>query len=51
MVILGIDPGIATIGYAVILLNKKDFSVIDYGHIETKKGKEFSQRLLEIYQD
>lgn len=50
MIILGIDPGLATTGYAVVKTqNKKDvFEVLDYGVISTKAGLKDSDRLLEI---
>ncbi len=49
---LGIDPGIAIIGWAI--LQKSDPKmplIIDYGIIETNKKLSTSQRLLEIKQD
>lgn len=50
MIILGIDPGYAIVGYGVI--NKDDktgkCSVVDYGAIETDKEKSFPTRLAEI---
>lgn len=50
MRILGIDPGLAIIGYAV--LDKADdgkISVVDYGMITTPKEHSLPVRLLEIY--
>lgn len=52
MLILGIDPGLAITGYAIIktdIYNK--LSVIEYGCIRTSKKDEHSQRLLKIYTD
>jgi crossover junction endodeoxyribonuclease RuvC len=52
MRILGIDPGLATTGWAVV-----DFDVdgnptaVDFGAITTKKGLSVSSRILEIYED
>lgn len=50
MIILGIDPGYAIVGYGVI--NKDDktgkCSVVDYGAIETDKEESFPTRLAEI---
>ena len=50
MVILGIDPGYAIIGYGVLKLNGNSFDILDYGSIETKAGTEFPERLKRIYQ-
>ena len=35
MIILGIDPGIAIVGYGVIEYKNNKFKVIDYGAITT----------------
>ena len=35
MIILGIDPGYATIGYGVIKKEGADLSAVDYGVIQT----------------
>lgn len=43
MIILGIDPGLAAVGWAV--LKKEGPELIDYDCIRTEKGKDFSQRL------
>src|SRR3989344_331127 len=54
MIILGIDPGLATIGYGIIEknkngLNKKPvFVCLDYGLIETSSSQEKTQRLKKI---
>ena len=45
MVILGIDPGYAILGYGLINYDKGAASVIDYGVIETKADMTFPQRL------
>ncbi len=37
MIILGIDPGIAIVGYGVIEAVKGNFRVLDYGVITTPK--------------
>ena len=49
MVILGIDPGYAIIGYGVISCENARFRPIEYGSIETDADTEFSERLLRIY--
>jgi crossover junction endodeoxyribonuclease RuvC len=52
MRILGIDPGLATTGWAVVDFdNDGNPTAIDYGAVTTKKGLTVSQRLLEIYND
>ena len=47
MIILGIDPGIATIGYGVIDSKRKNICT-DYGIISTPKDKDTPQRLVMI---
>ncbi len=51
MIILGIDPGIAIVGYGVINYESGRFSVIDYGAVTTKAGMKLSDRLRNIYED
>lgn len=51
MVILGIDPGIATVGFGVISSLNGQQSVIQYGTINTVAGTPFSSRLLQIAND
>ena len=51
MVILGIDPGYAIVGYGVIKYDKNRFSVIDYGAITTQAKTPFNERLLTIYNE
>ncbi len=46
-VILGIDPAIASIGYAAI----RDQEVLDYGVIKTTAGEAISVRLRQIHDD
>lgn len=50
MIILGIDPGYAIVGYGVIEKNDKTgkCSVVDYGAIETGKDDAFPTRLAMI---
>ena len=46
MIILGIDPGTATTGYAVIQKEKNNtFHILDFGVISTKKTLTDSERL------
>lgn len=50
-VVLGLDPGTATTGYGVVEEKDGKLSLVDYGCIETKAGKELSERLDEIYDE
>ena len=45
MRILGIDPGIATVGYGVIERDGNRFRAVDYGAITTPAGEKLSDRL------
>lgn len=49
MLILGIDPGYAIVGYGVVDYNANRFSVIEYGAVTTEAGNKFSSRIGEIY--
>lgn len=49
MVILGIDPGYATVGYGVIEYNGSSFRTMDYGAITTPAGVDFNRRLEMVY--
>lgn len=51
MVILGIDPGYATIGFGAVQYVKNQFSPIRFGAITTPAGEAFSARLEMIYED
>ena len=45
MIILGIDPGFATVGWGVIKTERGNASVIDYGVITTPKEERLPTRL------
>lgn len=49
MIILGIDPGYAIVGYGVIKYENGKMSVIDYGKITTPANIALSKRLKLIY--
>ena len=49
MIILGIDPGMAIVGYGAIECNNNDLKVIDFGVITTPSKMEMPQRLVTIY--
>ncbi len=51
MVILGLDPGIATVGFGIIQGEQGNFSSLAYGAIRTEAGLPLSERLEIIYQD
>lgn len=50
MVILGIDPGLATVGYGVINRDGMKLTPIDYGTIETSAGQAMPKRLRRIHE-
>jgi crossover junction endodeoxyribonuclease RuvC len=51
MIILGIDPGYAIVGYGVVNYDGYNFKPLGYGAITTKAGVPFCDRLVTIYQD
>ena len=51
MVILGIDPGYAIVGWGVIEYEHSRFRVLGYGAITTNADTPFPQRLQAIYND
>lgn len=51
MIILGIDPGYAIVGYGVLDYRSNRLSVVDYGAITTEAGTPFNRRLEMIYDD
>ena len=51
MVILGIDPGYAIVGWGVIEYSHSKFRVLGYGAITTTPEMPFPQRLQTIYND
>lgn len=51
MRILGIDPGIAIVGYCVIDVVNNDYKLVTSGSIQTDKNKTEAGRLLEISND
>ena len=50
MVILGIDPGLATMGYGVIKGERGEFRLVQYGTINTPAGQPMPLRLRAVYQ-
>ena len=51
MVILGIDPGVATIGFGLIRAERGKNTLLQYGVITTPPGIPLSERLLQISND
>ncbi|NTU67100.1 MAG: crossover junction endodeoxyribonuclease RuvC [Candidatus Moranbacteria bacterium] len=51
MRVLGIDPGTATTGWAVIEESSGKIQALAYGHISTEKDRRDEDRLLEISND
>lgn len=49
MIILGIDPGIAIVGWGVLDYSGSKFKVIDYGSIQTPSTMSTEDRLCAIY--
>lgn len=50
MVILGIDPGLATLGYGVIEAEGGKYRLIQYGTVNTPAGQPMPARLKAVYQ-
>jgi crossover junction endodeoxyribonuclease RuvC len=51
MIVIGIDPGVARLGYGVILVDKGIVTPLCYGCIQTRAGKRQAERLLTIYSE
>lgn len=49
MLILGIDPGIAILGFGIVKFEANKYTVVDYGAITTEAGVPMSERLTGIY--
>ena len=49
MIILGIDPGIAIVGWGVIEYSGSRFKTLGYGSIQTPAGQATEERLAAIY--
>ena len=50
MIILGIDPGLAIVGWGVVDYRGSKFEVLGYGSIQTPAGMPTEQRLCAIYE-
>lgn len=51
MVILGIDPGYAIVGWGLVRYEANRFKILDFGAVTTPAGMQFSDRLEKIYND
>ncbi len=51
MKILGIDPGMAIVGYGLVDADENNITLVTSGSIQTDKKLSDSKRLLEIYND
>lgn len=51
MKILGIDPGMAIVGYSIVDYDGKNIELEHSGSVQTPKGERESARLLEIFND
>ena len=51
MRIMGIDPGMAIVGYSIIDVNGDNFELVTSGSIQTDKNLSDSKRIKEIYED
>ena len=51
MIIIGIDPGLARVGYGIIEVKRNEKILLDCGIIETQKDQTEENRLLEIFMD
>ncbi len=49
MIILGIDPGLAIVGYGVLEYSGSCFRTLSYGSIQTPAGMPTEERLVAIY--
>ncbi len=50
MIVIGIDPGLATVGFGVLRKEEK-LTPLSYGCIRTSAEKKTPERLLEIYEE
>lgn len=51
MIIIGIDPGLATVGFGVLQREENIVSPLSFGCIKTSIEKKTPERLLEIYNE
>jgi crossover junction endodeoxyribonuclease RuvC len=51
MIILGVDPGLASTGFGAISCAGQSPALLKCGHIKTSKADDMSRRLFQIYSD
>jgi crossover junction endodeoxyribonuclease RuvC len=51
MIVIGIDPGLARVGYGVIRISNRQPEAVCYGCIESGKDQRTPERLLHIYSE
>ena len=51
MIILGIDPGLARVGFGLIETSSKQIKMLDCGIIKTNKSESEGERMVEIAKD
>ena len=51
MIILGIDPGLARVGFGLIETNSEQIKMLDCGIIKTSKSESEGERMVEIAKD
>ena len=51
MIILGIDPGLAIVGYSVVEYENKQYKLLASGAIKTNQTDREEKRLLEVFED
>ena len=49
MILIGIDPGLASTGYGVVEGDSRSAAILDFGCIRTSPGREMPDRLLWIH--
>ncbi len=50
LVIMGIDPGYAIVGFGIVDYKNTRFELLSYGAVTTEANTEFSDRLMRIYE-
>ena len=50
MIVLGIDPGTARLGYGIVERQGSQLTMLEYGCVETTNDRPLEQRLLLIYE-
>lgn len=51
MLVLGLDPGLATLGYGLVEGEGQDLRAVAYGVIKTPAGAPLAERLLQLRED